>query len=43
VKDKGDIDFLRGKADIAVIGTQSIRVYREEGLSALGAFLKGIR
>jgi tryptophan synthase alpha chain len=43
VKDKGDIDFLRGKADIAVIGTQSIRVYREEGLSALEAFLKGIR
>ncbi len=43
VKEKADIDFLRGKADIAVIGTQSIRVYREEGLAALGAFLKGIR
>ena len=43
VKERSDIEFLRGKADVAVIGTQSIRVYREEGHSALGAFLKGIR
>jgi nifR3 family TIM-barrel protein len=31
VKDKADIDFLTGKADIAVIGTQTIRIVEECG------------
>jgi tryptophan synthase alpha chain len=43
VKEKGDIDFLRGKADIAVIGTRTIRIMQEGGIQAAGAFLKTLR
>jgi tryptophan synthase alpha chain len=43
VQEKQDVDFLKGKADIAVIGTQSLRVYKEKGLKALGEFLRGMR
>ena len=43
VKDKEDIDFLRGKADIAVIGTQTIRIVEEKGVSAVGGFISGLR
>ena len=43
VKEKADIKFLKGKADIAVIGTQSIRIMKERGISAVGEFIKGIR
>ena len=42
VKDKADIDFLRGKADIAVIGSQTIRLVETEGVSAVGEFLREI-
>lgn len=41
VKGKSDVDFLKGKADIAIIGTQSISVYRELGTDGLSRFLKG--
>ncbi len=43
IKEKGDIDFLRGKADIAVIGTQTIRVMEEKGTAAVKAFIRGLR
>ena len=43
VKGKEDMDFLKGKADIAVIGTQTIRVMEERGIPAVGDFLKGLR
>jgi len=42
VKDKGDIDFLKGKADIAVIGSQTIRVVDEQGVGAIGDFICGL-
>jgi tryptophan synthase alpha chain len=42
VKDKDDIDFLTGKADIAVIGTQTIRVVEEKGINAMGDFIRGL-
>lgn len=42
VKDKADIDFLRGKADIAVIGSQTIRVVDEQGVRAIGDFIRGL-
>ena len=42
-KEKRDIDFLRGKADIAVIGTQTIRVMEEKGTAAVKAFIRGLR
>ncbi len=43
VKDKADIDFLKGKVDIAVIGTQTLRIMDNEGLGAVSRFIKGLR
>ena len=43
VKDKIDIDFIKGKADIAIIGTETIRIMEREGLEAVGSFIKGLR
>ncbi len=43
VKDKADVDFLKGKADIAVIGTQTIRIVDEHGTGAVGEFIRGLR
>jgi len=42
VKDKSDIDFLKGKADIAVIGSQTIRLIEQEGVCAAGRFIRDI-
>ncbi len=43
VKDKKDIDFLKGKADIAVIGSETIRLVESEGVSAIKPFIEGLR
>jgi len=43
IKEKADIDFLKGKAEIAVIGTQSIRIMERDGLPAVGDFIRGLR
>ncbi len=43
IKQKADVDFLKGKADIAVVGTQSIRVMEESGIDAVGGFIRGLR
>jgi tryptophan synthase alpha chain len=43
IKQKSDVDFLKGKADIAVIGTQSIKIMEESGVGAVGDFIKGLR
>lgn len=43
VKDRMDVDFLRGRADIAVIGTQTIRLMDEEGTGAVRRFIRGLR
>lgn len=43
VKDRADVDFLRGQVDIAVIGTQSIRVMDERGVAAVRGFIEGLR
>jgi len=42
IKEKGDIDFLKGKADIAVIGTQTIRVMEQGGIAAVKNFLQSL-
>lgn len=42
VKDKADFDFLKGKADIAVIGSQTIRLIDKEGTGAAERFIRGI-
>jgi tryptophan synthase alpha chain len=43
VQEKKDVDFLRGKADIAVIGTQTIRLVDQKGVSAVGPFIENLR
>lgn len=43
VKDRSDVAFLKGKADIAVIGTQTIRIIEEKGVNAVGDFIHGLR
>jgi tryptophan synthase alpha chain len=43
VKSKTDVDFLRGKADIAVVGTESIRVIEQHGIGAIGDFIRTLR
>jgi tryptophan synthase alpha chain len=42
VKDKNDIDFLKDKADIAVIGTQTIRLVDKEGVGAVRGFIESL-
>ncbi len=43
IKSAADVDFLRGKADIAVVGSRSIEVMDEHGVDAVGDFLRGLR
>lgn len=43
VSEKGDVDYLTGKADIAVIGTQTIRIMEKDGVNAVGSFIQGLR
>ena len=42
VKDKEDVDYLTGKADIAVIGSQTIRIVEQQGARAVGDFIRSI-
>jgi len=43
VKQKSDIDFLKGKIDIAILGSAIIRLVDKEGINAVGKFIKGLR
>ncbi len=43
VKDKKDVDYLKGRADIAVIGSQTIRIVNEEGIEAVGPFIQQLQ
>ena len=43
VKEKADIDFLKGKADIAVVGSQTIREVEEKGVDATAPFIRSLR
>ena len=43
VKEKKDMDYLKGKADIAVIGTQTIRLIDTEGIEAVGPFIRSLQ
>jgi len=40
---RADVQFLIGKADIAVVGSQSLRVLEQRGVRAVGEFLTGLR
>jgi tryptophan synthase alpha chain len=38
-----DVQFLSGRADIAVIGTATLKLIEEQGEEAVGPFLRGLR
>jgi tryptophan synthase alpha chain len=40
LKNRADVDFVRGKAEIAVVGSESLRVLEESGVRAVGEFIK---
>lgn len=40
VQDRDDVAFLKGHADIAVVGSQSIRVLDNDGVDAVGKFVR---
>ncbi|THB72025.1 MAG: tryptophan synthase subunit alpha [Desulfovibrio sp.] len=42
VKNQADVDFLKGKVDIAVIGSETIRVIDEQGVGAVGDYIRGL-
>jgi tryptophan synthase alpha chain len=43
ISSKEDVDYLTGKADIAVIGTRTINLVNEQGVAAVGPFIAGLR
>lgn len=43
IKDHADVAALRGRAEIAVIGSETIRLVDKEGPSAVGPFIAGLR
>jgi tryptophan synthase alpha chain len=43
VQDKADVDFLRGKVDIAVVGSATLRLIDDKGVPAVGDFIRSLR
>jgi tryptophan synthase alpha chain len=43
VANTADVAFLRGKVDIAVVGSATLRVIDEQGVGAVGGFIRGLR
>jgi tryptophan synthase alpha chain len=43
VQDAADVSFLRGKVDIAVVGSATLRVIDVNGVSAVGDFIRTLR
>jgi tryptophan synthase alpha chain len=43
IQDRNDVSALVGKADMAVIGSQTIRLVDEKGAGAVGPFIAGLR
>jgi tryptophan synthase alpha chain len=43
VKNRKDIDAVRGRADIAVIGSETIRVIENQGVPAVSDFIRSLR
>jgi len=43
VQDAADVACLRGKVDIAVVGSASLRLIDDKGVAAVGAFVRGLR
>ena len=43
VKSRADIDALRGRAEICVVGSETLRVMDERGVSGLGGYIRDLR
>lgn len=43
IRDRTDVKAVTGKADMAVIGSQTIRLVDEKGVDAVGPFISGLR
>jgi tryptophan synthase alpha chain len=43
LKSRADVAFLEGKADIAVVGSQSLRLLEQEGVAAVERFVRELR
>ena len=43
VQDKSDVAFLRGKVDIAVVGSATLKLIDEKGVGAVDEFVRGLR
>jgi len=43
VKSNDDMIYLRNKVDIAVVGSETIRIVDEQGVGAVGPFIKGLQ
>ena len=43
VRQRQDIEYLQGKVEIAVVGSQTLRVIDEHGVDAAGPFIRGLR
>ena len=43
IKEKSNIDFINGWADIAVIGSQTIRVMEKRGIASVGDYIRSLR
>ncbi len=43
IQQKEDVDFLKGKVDIAICCTQAVKALVNDGVRAMGEFLEGLR
>lgn len=42
IESRKDVDFLRGKADVAIVGSESLRVLKRSGVAAVGEFIRAL-
>jgi tryptophan synthase alpha chain len=42
LKGRADLDFVRGKVDVAIVGSESIKVFDASGLAATGDFIRSL-
>jgi tryptophan synthase alpha chain len=43
VRERKDVAYLEGKVDIAVVGTESLRIIDQQGVDAVGGFIRSLR
>jgi len=43
VRERRDVAYLEGKVDIAVVGSETLRIIDQQGVSAVGGFIRSLR